>query len=87
MAETYGTVKNKNDDKGFHDKYKHFSKHQLIKELHNLKKGRNSDVHIKTPVRNATFRKNNNIIYTTDHDKEIKENFWAYTKSFLEKDD
>ena len=31
FAETYGTVKNKNDDndKGLHDKYKDFSKHQL----------------------------------------------------------
>ena len=38
FPETYGTVKNKNDDKGLHDKYKDFSKHQLKKELRNLKK-------------------------------------------------
>ena len=39
FAEMYGTVKNKNDNKGLHDKYKDFSKHQLKKELRTLKKG------------------------------------------------
>ena len=35
--------------------------------------------------RNTTDRKNNKFTYSTDHDKEIKSNFWGYTKSFLEK--
>ena len=91
FAETQGTVKKKNDNKGLHDKYKDFSKHQLKKELHNLKKDRNSEVYVikyvsKLP-RNVTNKKNNNIIYTSDHDKKFKENAWGYTKSFLEKDD
>ena len=63
----------------------------LKKELRNLKKDRNSDVYVIKYVskflRNATNKKNSTIIYITDHDEEIKENFWSYTKSFLEKDD
>ena len=88
FAKTYFTfllpkVKKKNDDKGLHDKYKFFSKYQLKKELRNLKEDRNSDVYVikyvsKLPC-NFTTRKNN-IIYTTDYDKEIKENFWGYEK-------
>ena len=46
FAETYGAVRNKNDNKGLHDKYKDFSKHQEQKELRNLKKDRNSDVYV-----------------------------------------
>ena len=38
FAETHGTVKNKNEDKVLHVKYKDISKHQLKKELFNLKK-------------------------------------------------
>ena len=38
FVETYGAVRNKNDDKGLHDKYRDFSKHQLKKELRNLQK-------------------------------------------------
>ena len=91
FAETYGKVKNKNDDKGLHDKYKDFSKHQLKKEVRNLKNARNSEVYVIKYVlkllRNVTNKKNNNIIYTSNHDKEIKENFWGYTKLFLEIDD
>ena len=64
--------------KALHDKFEQFSKHQLIKE-NNLKKNRNSDVYIVKYVSklicNVTNRKNNIIIYTTNHDKEIEENF------------
>ena len=63
----------------------------MKKELRNLRKDRNSEVYlikyVSKLLRNVTNKKNNNIIYTSDHDKEIKENFWGYTKSFLEKDD
>ena len=90
FAESYGIVKNKNDDKGLHDNYTDFSKHQLKKELRSLEKDRNSNVYIikyiSQLLRNATNRKNNNIIDTTDRDKKIKENF-SNTNSFLEKDD
>ena len=90
IAESYGIVKNKNNDKGLHEKYKDFSKHQLKEELRSLEKDRNSNVYvikyISKLLRNATNRKNNNIIDTTNHVKKIKENFFN-TNSFLEKDD
>lgn len=89
FAETHGTVKNKNEDKVLHVKYKDISKHQLKKELFNLKKNWNIDAYVIKYVsklrRNFTNRKINNI-YTTDHNNEMKENFWGYAKSFLEKD-
>ena len=40
FAKTYGPVKNKNYDKGFHDTYKDFGKRQLKKELRHLNKDR-----------------------------------------------
>ena len=87
FVETYGAVRNKNDDKGLHDKYRDFSKHQLKKELRNLQKDVYVIKYVSKLLRNVTNKKNSSIIYITDHDKEIKENFWGYTKSFLEKDD
>ena len=88
FAETYGTVRKKNDVKGLHDKYKDFSQYQFKKELRNLKKDRNSNVYaikyVSKLTRNVTNKKNNMIIYINDHDKEIKGNVWDYT--LLEKD-
>ena len=91
FAETYRTVKNKNDYKGIHGKYKDFIKYELKKELHNLKNYGNSEMYLIKDVskllHNVINKKNNNIIYTSDHDKEIKENFWVFAKLVLEEDD
>ena len=38
FPKTYGTVRNKNNEKGLHDKYKDFSKQHFKKELRNLQK-------------------------------------------------
>ena len=71
-------------------KYKEFSKQQLKQELKNLKRNTHENLRsIKCVAKllrgKLTGKQNaNNTGNSVDHNNEIKNNFWAYTKKFLE---
>ena len=71
-------------------KYKEFSKQQLKQELKNLKRNTHENLrsikYVAKLLRGKLAGKQNanDTCNSVDHNNEIKNNFWAYTKKFLE---
>ncbi len=71
-------------------KYKEFSKQQLKQELKNLKRNTHQNLrsikYVAKLLRGKLAGKQNanDTCNSVDHNNEIKKNFWAYTKKFLE---
>ena len=79
----------KEDEQNFTEKYKNFTKHQLKKELKQLKNERNPSVSqnrfISRMLCAKTTSSPTNKVYSIDHNLELENNFWSYVKHYLEK--
>ena len=92
FADNFGIIQ-RTKDGGPNDlllKYKEFSKQQLKQELKNLKLNTHENLrsikYVAKLLRGKLAGKlnANNTSNSVDHNNEIKNNFWAYTKKFLE---
>ena len=95
FRDNYGTVKsNKEKETKFNEKYKNSTKCQLKKQLKSLKNQSPNNIDevryvskiLRSKITKAKtqdqFAQN---VYSTDHDNEIKKNFWGYVKCYIEK--
>ena len=95
FRDNYGTVKNnKEKERKFNEKYKNSTKSQLKKQLKSLKNQSPSNVdevrYVSKLLRSKITEANTQDqfaqkVYLTDHDNEIKTNFWGYVKFYIEK--
>ena len=73
----------------FTEMYKSFTKHQLKKELKQLKNERNPSVSrirfVSRMLHTKATSSHTNKVYSIDHDLELKNNFCSYVKHNLEK--
>ena len=79
----------KEDKRSFTKMYKNFTKHQLEKELKQLKNERNQSVlrirFLSRMLRAKVTLSPTNKVYSIDHDLKLKNNFRSYVKHYLEK--
>ena len=95
FRDNYGTVKNnKEKERKFNEKYKNSTKSQLKKQLKSLKNQSPNNVDevryvsklLRSKITEAkTQDQFAQKVYSTDHDNEIKKNFWGYVKFYIEK--
>ena len=95
FRDNYGTVKNnKEKERKFNEKYKNSTKSQLKKQLKSLKNQSPNNIDevryvskiLRSKITEAkTQDQFAQKVYSTDHDNEIKKNFWGYVKFYIEK--
>ena len=79
----------KEDERNFTEIYKNFTKHQLKKELKQLKNERSPSVSrirfVSRMLPAIATSSPTNKFYGIDHDLELENNFWSFVKHYLEK--
>ena len=95
FRDNYGTVKNnKEKERNFNEKYKNSTKSQLKKQLKSLKNQSPNNIDevryvskiLRSKITEAkTQDQFAQKVYSTDHNNEIKKNFWGYVKFYIEK--
>ena len=95
FCDNYGTVKNnKEKERKFNEKYKNSTKSQLKKQLKSLKNqspNNIDEVRYVSKILRSKITETKTLdqfaqkVYSTDHDNEIKKNFWGYVKFYIEK--
>ena len=79
----------KEDERNFTEMYKKFTKQPLKKELKQSKTERNPSVSgisfVSRMLRAKATSSPTNRVYSFDHDRELKNNFWSHVKNYLEK--
>ena len=91
FAVNFGTIARPNaSDKALRERYVNYSKHQLKRELKTLKHQSPGDLesirYVFKLLRNKATCKFPCNEYSTDHNREIKKDFWRYTTKYLDTD-
>ena len=89
FKDNFGLVDSaKEGECNFTEIYKNFTKHQLKKELKQLKNERSPSVSrirfVSRMLPAIATSSPTNKVYSIDHDLELKNNFWSYVKHYLE---
>ena len=89
FAENFGTVnKSKDSDSEFQSKYANYSKQDLKRELKALKRQSPVDVenikYVSRLLRKCVQNRRQDNVKAINHDEEIRKNFWAYVKLYLD---
>ena len=89
FAENFGTVnKRKDSDSEYKSKYAHYSKQDLKRELMASKHQSPVDVenikYVSRLLRKCVQNRRQDNAKSINHDEEIRKNFWAYVKLYLD---
>ena len=92
FANNFGTMKRANvSDEELHNRYANYTKQELKRALKDLKRNSPEDInsirYVSKQLRNKVSSKVSPKQHFINHDAEIKNNLWRYTKLNLEAED